>query len=128
MDGGGTEDSGGGSVDGWVGPLRDWMGMAEARACSPGKGVIPAGEAMELGTRKSSRFMGSADNSLEGSMDLRSCAIPLGTEVGPGFFSSRCLCLPRSVGCMRWELVAYSCSLRFRFMAIMRQVRFSKRS
>jgi hypothetical protein len=39
---------------------------------------MPAGEAMDVGTRKSSRFIGSAFCSAERSIDLRSCAMPLG--------------------------------------------------
>jgi hypothetical protein len=49
---------------------------------------MPAGEAIELGTRKSSRFIGSECCSFELSTDFRSCAIPLGADVTADFFSS----------------------------------------
>lgn len=57
-------------------------GFWEADKSGMGAGLMPAGEAMEVGTRKSSRFMGSAFCSAERSIDLRSCAMPLGAEVG----------------------------------------------
>ena len=41
---------------------------------------------MELGTRKSSRFIGSECGSFELSTDFRSCAIPLGADVAADFF------------------------------------------
>ena len=47
-----------------------------------GAGLMPVGDAIEVGTRKSSRFIGSALCSAEWSTDLRSCAIPLGADVG----------------------------------------------
>jgi hypothetical protein len=40
-------------------------------------GVRPAGEAIELGTRKSSRFMRSGAGPLVSSIDLYICAMPL---------------------------------------------------
>lgn len=52
---------------------------------------MPAGEAIELGTRKSSRFIGSECCSFELSTDFRSCAIPLGADVAADFFSSNFL-------------------------------------
>ena len=45
---------------------------------------MPAGEATELGTMKSSKFIGSLDWSAEGSTDLRSFAMPLGVRAGGG--------------------------------------------
>ncbi len=68
------------------------------RCLSSGDGVMPAGEAVELGTIKSSRFIGSAcDSIFEWSTDFRSWAMPLGAVaeagayVGPGAFWSSCL-------------------------------------
>jgi hypothetical protein len=49
---------------------------------------MPAGEAIELGIRKSSRFIGSECCSFGLSTDFRSCAIPLGADVAANFFSS----------------------------------------
>lgn len=74
--------------------------MAEAAAFpelpifSPdGEGDRPAGEAIEVGRIKSSRFMGSLFAVIIGaevcwlaasSLDLRNCAMPLGAEVAEG--------------------------------------------
>lgn len=56
-------------------------GCCEVAISGIGAGLMPAGEAIEVGTRKSSRFIGSAFCSAERSTDLRSCAIPLGADV-----------------------------------------------
>src|SRR5277367_3711776 len=97
---------------------------------------MPAGEAIELGTRKSSRFIGSECCSFELSTDFRSCAIPLGADVAADLFSSNFLHWAHQLagfeakrrGVVRRKAGAYSCSLRMRFIAIIRHVRFSNRS
>lgn len=93
---------------------------------------MSVGDAIEVGNMKSSMFMASGSGVLDRSTDSRSFAIPEGALVGCWFaLRSR---LSVKVFCAKIALVrsqtyrACSRSLRFKFMAIILQVRFSIRS
>jgi len=83
--------------------MADATALAELVSLSAnGDGERPAGEAMEVGRMKSSRFMASTVMGgvrwrATSSVDFRSCAIPLGAEVNEAAVAL--------VGCFRRLLV-----------------------
>jgi hypothetical protein len=119
--------------------MADAKALAEFAMISPnGDGERPAGEAIEVGRMKSSRFMGSLVDTAGcwvSSFDFRNCAMPLGTEVEEGAlvgcFFRRLVFLAGSAqhrtNDKRTHLLRSS-SIRRRFMAIILQVKFSMRS
>ena len=120
------------------------MLLADVEGCSSGSGEDEAseGEAIEEGKMKSSRFIESDKGALDWSTDCRSCAMPEGALVFMlwrdslvGDLSVRMIILqarssvePAVDELRRTNSFACSRSLRFRLMAIIRQVRFSMRS
>ena len=111
------------------------IGIAEALTFEEGgeeDGDMPAGDAIDVGNMKSSMFMASGSGVFETSTDSRSLAIPEGALVGCWLALQMRLSVQtlgahvRSSECQTYR--ACSRSLRFRFMAIILQVRFSIRS
>lgn len=113
------------------------MLLADVEGCSSSSEEDEAseGEAIEEGNMKSSRFMDSDRGALDWSTDCRSCAMPEGALVFAlwrvslvGDLSVTSLVEPAPDKFRMTNSFACSRSLRFKLMAIIRQVRFSMRS